>query len=45
MNNPNVYQDIDDYEERKLDHLYDEIKHKEVPPPGKFLNFNWLVRS
>lgn len=37
MNNPNVYQFIDEDEERKIDHLYDEIKQKEAMNPGKVL--------
>lgn len=38
MNNPNVYQSIDELDDRKIDHLYDEIKQKEGFNPGKFLN-------
>lgn len=39
MNNPNVYQSIDELDDRKIDHLYDEIKQKEGFNPGKFCKF------
>lgn len=36
MNNPNFYQCIDDdFDEKKVDHLYDEIKQKDGVNPGK----------
>lgn len=34
MNNPNFYQSIDEMDEKKIDHLYDEIKQKEGMNPG-----------
>lgn len=36
MNNPNFYQSIDEFDEKKIDHLYDEIKQKEGFNPGEF---------
>ena len=37
MNNPNVYQSIDEVDDKKIDHLYDEIKQKEGFNPGKLI--------